>query len=46
MVFGGSNDPMWFVGQIAVLAVIGVLVWFGYKHINNGGRDDGIKVKV
>ena len=43
---GSSEDPMWLLGQIAAISVIAVLVWFGYKFINKGDKDGGVKIKV
>ena len=34
------------LGNIAAVAVIGVMIYFGYKWINKGDRDGGVKVKV
>ena len=37
MAFAQSDDPLWLVGQIAVIAVIGVVIYFGYRVISNSG---------
>tara|TARA_Y100001951_G_scaffold85082_1_gene74801 strand:- start:448 stop:615 length:168 start_codon:yes stop_codon:yes gene_type:complete len=45
--FGGlGDDPLLLVGNIIAVAAIGVMIYFGYKHISRGGKDGGIKVKV
>ena len=46
MAFGASDDPLWMLGNIAAVAVSGVMIYFGYKWINKGGRDGGVKIKV
>ena len=37
MAFGQTDDPLWLVGQIAVIAVIGIMIYFGYRVISNSG---------
>ena len=45
--FGGlGDDPLLLVGNIIAVAAIGVMIYIGYKHINRGGKDGGVKVKV
>tara|TARA_Y100001951_G_C11228683_1_gene233281 strand:- start:725 stop:880 length:156 start_codon:yes stop_codon:yes gene_type:complete len=45
--FGGlGDDPFLLVGNIIAVAAIGVMIWIGYKHINKGDRDGGVKIKV
>ena len=46
MALGASDDPLWTLGNIVAVAVIGVMIYFGYKWINKGDRDGGVKVKV
>ena len=33
-----TNDPLWLIGQIAVVAVIGVMIYLGYRVISNSGN--------
>ena len=47
MTFGfDSGDPLWLAGHLAVMAVVGVMIYVGYKYMNKGGKDGGIKVRV
>tara|TARA_Y100000296_G_C5104440_1_gene221753 strand:- start:625 stop:786 length:162 start_codon:yes stop_codon:yes gene_type:complete len=46
MAFGTGDDPLWMLGNIAAVAVIGVMIYFGYKWMNKGGKDGGAKIKV
>ena len=32
------TDGWWALGQIAVVAVIGVMIYLGYRVISNGGN--------
>lgn len=45
--FGGlGNDPLLLLGNIIAVAAIGVMIYFGYKYVNKGDRDGGIKIKM
>ncbi len=45
--YGGfGNDPLLLLGNLAAVAAIGVMIYFGYKHINKGDKDGGVKIKV
>jgi len=45
--YGGlADDPLLLVGNIVAVAAIGVMIYFGYKHVNKGDRDGGVKIKV
>ena len=46
MTFGAGDDPLWMLGNIAAVAVVGVMIYFGYKWMNKGDKDGGVKVKV
>jgi len=46
MAFGTGDDPLWMLGNIAAVAVVGVMIYFGYKWINKGDKDGGVKIKV
>ena len=40
------DDPLYLILNVVALAAIGTMIWFGYKFMNKGSRDGGIKVKV
>lgn len=45
--FGGlGDDPLLLLGNIVACAAIGIMVWIGFKYINKGDRDGGVKIKV
>ena len=45
--FGGlGNDPLLLLGNIVAVAAIGVVIYFGYKYVNKGDKDGGVKIKV
>ena len=46
MIFSPSDHPIWLVGNIIAVAAIGVMIYFGYKLVNKGDKDGGVKIKV
>ena len=45
--FGGlGDDPLLLIGNIVAVAAIGVMIYFGYKHVSKGDKDGGVKIKV
>ena len=40
------DDPIYLILNIVALTAVGLMIWFGYKFINKGGKDGGVKVKV
>ena len=40
------DDPLYLILNVVALTAIGAMIWFGYKFINKGDKDGGIKVKV
>ena len=48
MIFPDSkiDDPFWVAGQLIAICAIGIMIYFGYKHVNKGDRDGGVKIKV
>ena len=39
------DDPLYLILNVVALAAIGTMIWFGYKFMNKGSRDGGIKVR-
>ena len=33
-----NDDPIWFIGNIIAVAVIGVMIYFGYRWIANSNK--------
>ena len=39
MIAGGSGSELWLLGQIAAIAVIGVMIYFGYRWMMKNDRN-------
>tara|TARA_Y100001951_G_C11121099_1_gene172811 strand:- start:13 stop:177 length:165 start_codon:yes stop_codon:yes gene_type:complete len=40
------DDPIYLILNVVALTAVGFMIWFGYKFINKGGKDGGVKVKM